>query len=58
MLNNFTLLIYYTISGRTGINIASVSWNSTLLISGSLQQNIIDGTIEWIKETESTCSSR
>jgi len=53
MLNDLILLIYHAICGLrgTGINfVASVSWSSTLLMSGSLQQNINDATInEWRK---------
>ena len=53
MLNSLNLLIYHAVCDlrRTGINsVASVSWSSALLMSGSLQQNVIDATInEWRK---------
>jgi len=46
MLNSLILLTDHAISGfeKTGISfIASLSWSSTLLMSGSLHQNAIAG---------------
>jgi len=44
MLNSLNLVIYPAVCGlrKTGINfVASVSWSSASLMSGSLQQNVI-----------------
>jgi len=54
MPNRVIFPIYHEISsfGRTGISyVASVSWSIALLMSVSLQQNVIDTAInEWRKQ--------
>jgi len=50
MINSPILLIYHSISDWGISFIASVSWSSALLMSGSLQQNVIDAANnEWRK---------